>query len=63
MPLYSYKCHKCGELFEDIWQKMTDEPLTKCPECGGKMVRQITPCGIILKGTGWPGKDIKEGKK
>lgn len=62
MPFYSYKCKTCGELFEDIWQSINDEPLNKCPECGGLIVRQISSCNFILKGQNWPGKDIKEKK-
>ena len=58
MPTYYYECSKCGDKFERQ-QKMTDEPLKKCP-CGGELYRVVSGgTGFILKGQGWPGKDIK----
>ncbi len=46
MPTYEYKCEKCGHVFE-CYQRMTDEPLKKCPECGGRVNRLIGG-GIVL---------------
>jgi putative FmdB family regulatory protein len=59
MPFYSYKCKDCGTLIEEVYQNITDEPLKECPECKGELVRLIGGCNFILKGGGWPGKDIK----
>jgi len=52
MPTYEYECTKCGHHFEKL-QQMTDKPLRKCPECGGKLKRLIgAGAGIIVKGSG-----------
>lgn len=60
MPTYEYECAKCGKRFEKF-QKMTDEPLKKCPDCGGKIHRLIgTGGGIIFKGTGFYETDYKK---
>ncbi len=52
MPIYEYECKKCGKHLE-VWQKITEEPLKVCPECGGELVKLISESGFILKGTGW----------
>lgn len=53
MPAYSYLCECCKYKFEEF-QKMSDEPLRKCPECGKlKLKRQIESVTVIFKGTGW----------
>lgn len=52
MPIYEYKCTKCKKL-QEIWQKITEDALTKCPLCKGKIERQISASGFALKGTGW----------
>lgn len=52
MPVYEYKCVKCGEQFE-VTQKITDDPLTDCRSCGGKLKRLITNTSFVLKGSGW----------
>jgi putative FmdB family regulatory protein len=51
---YEYKCAACGHEFE-AEQKITEEPLTKCPKCGeDKCKRQIPqPVGFVLQGKGW----------
>lgn len=52
MPTYDYYCSKCGQ-FEQF-QKITEEPLTLCPHCGGEVRRQISRnVGIIFKGSGF----------
>ena len=59
MPTYEYKCEKCGHRFERL-QGITDEPLKKCPECGGKIKRMISAgAGIIFKGNGFYQTDYK----
>ncbi len=52
MPTYEYLCQACSHRFE-TWQKMTDEPLTMCPECGGHIRRILFPAGIVFKGHGF----------
>lgn len=52
MPLYEYKCQKCGHRYEVI-QSISAPEIQKCPKCGGKAVRQLTPPAIQFKGSGW----------
>lgn len=50
MPTYEYRCDGCGNAFE-LFQQMADEPLKKCPRCGGAVRRMIgTGAGVIFKG-------------
>ncbi|HHY17631.1 MAG TPA: zinc ribbon domain-containing protein [Firmicutes bacterium] len=52
MPIYEYKCDKCGK-FEKL-QRMSDAPLTTCPQCGGPVKKLISHnVGIIFKGPGF----------
>lgn len=56
MPLYEYQCLKCGRRTEKI--EGVDGPhLRKCPHCGGKVERLITPPAIQFKGAGWYATD------
>lgn len=58
MPTYDYECEKCGRF--ERFQKMSDEPLKKCPTCGKKVHRLIGGgSGIIFKGTGFYETDYK----
>ena len=52
MPLYEYKCDKCGTVFEVI-QKFSDEPLRVHDQCGGMLERLISPPALQFKGSGW----------
>jgi putative FmdB family regulatory protein len=52
MPIYLYECDTCGIRFERL-QRMSDDPLTECPECDGHVHRVIQPVGIIFKGSGF----------
>jgi putative FmdB family regulatory protein len=52
MPTYGYLCQTCSHHFE-TWQKMTDESLTVCPECGKHIRRVLYPAGIVFKGAGF----------
>ena len=70
MPIYEYKCRKCGEHFEKR-QSVSDDPLTTCEKCGGGLEKQWSLSGFQFKGAGWyvtdysskkPGKD-KGGEK
>ena len=58
MPLYDYRCHKCGEVFE-VRQKFADEVLTVHEACGGELERLISLPAIQFKGTGWYVTDYK----
>lgn len=52
MPIYEYKCVKCGRLTEAL-QKFSDPPITECELCQGKMEKLISQSTFHLKGTGW----------
>jgi len=52
MPIYEYRCEKCGKEFEE-WQKFSDPPVDKCQDCGGQAHRLISQSTFVLKGTGW----------
>ena len=52
MPIYEYECSKCGKI-EEAFQKLSDKPLNKCADCGGKMHKLISHSSFHLKGTGW----------
>jgi len=60
MPTYEYRCRDCGHSF-DIIQKMSDDPLTHCPECGGELRKVFAPPAISFKGSGFYATD--HGKK
>lgn len=52
MPIYEYECIDCGKTFETV-QKITEEPLTSCPFCSGKVKKLVSNCFFQLKGNGW----------
>ena len=53
VPIYEYRCTKCGNLFED-WTKSFDSPEEEaCPECGGNAVRVVSRTSFKLVGSGW----------
>ncbi len=61
MPIYAYKCGSCGHA-KDVLQKISDAPLTDCPECGKPAFsKQLTAAGFQLKGSGWYATDFKGG--
>ena len=61
MPIYAYKCESCGHS-KDVLQKMSDAPLTVCPNCGApEFKKQVTAAGFQLKGSGWYVTDFKNG--
>ena len=60
MPTYEYHCKSCNHRFETV-QKMTDEPLTICPECGRYIRRVLFPAGIVFKGSGFYKTDHRNG--
>ena len=51
MPIYEYQCDKCGEF--EVTQRITDEPLKKCPTCRSKVKKLISSTSFQLKGGGW----------
>ena len=59
MPIYEYRCRKCGKTTE-IMQKFSDQPLTRCPSCSGKVFKIISNCSFQLKGSGWYVTDYKK---
>jgi putative FmdB family regulatory protein len=63
VPIYEYQCTNCGRTLE-VMQKITDEPLQKCPSCKGLLRRLISQTSFQLKGSGWYATDYKDtGKK
>lgn len=52
MPLYEYKCEKCGKRFEKI-EKLQGPYLKKCPSCGSRVKRLMSAPAIQFKGSGW----------
>lgn len=61
MPLYEYKCSKCGNVFE-VMQKFADEPLTSHDSCGGTVERLLSSPALQFKGSGWYITDYARGK-
>lgn len=60
MPTYGYRCGQCGHEFE-IFQRMSDDPLVECPECGGRLSKMLYPVGVQFKGSGFYTTDYKNG--
>ena len=59
MPIYTYGCSSCG-LQKDVLQKLSDAPLTVCPECAKEtFTKQLTSAGFQLKGSGYYATDFK----
>lgn len=52
MPTYEYRCDKCGYEFE-VSQRITEDPIDTCSQCGGQVQRLIAATNFILKGGGW----------
>jgi len=63
MPIYEYQCDNCHATLEKL-QKLSDAPLTDCPECGKSALRKlISAPGFRLKGGGWYETDFKKDKQ
>lgn len=63
MPIYEYQCESCHHSL-DALQKMSDDPLKKCPECGEESLNKlISAPGFRLKGDGWYETDFKKGER
>ena len=60
MPTYQYACTDCGHRFEAV-QAFTDDSLTTCPECGGKLRKVYGSVGVVFKGSGFYRTDSRAG--
>ncbi|MFA4082966.1 MULTISPECIES: FmdB family zinc ribbon protein [Mycobacteriaceae] len=60
MPTYSYACADCGDKF-DIVQAFTDDALTVCQKCSGKLRKLFNSVGIVFKGSGFYRTDSRSG--
>ena len=52
MPIYEYECPACEKVLE-VQQRMSDDPLSTCPDCGGKVKKLVSMSSFHLKGGGW----------
>jgi putative FmdB family regulatory protein len=52
MPVYEYACKECGTRLE-VRQSFTDDALTTCPECSGRLRKLLSPVGVVFKGSGF----------
>jgi len=63
MPIYGYVCKSCEHRF-DVLQKMSDDPLVHCPDCGeASLQKELSAPKFRLKGKGWYETDFKTGNK
>lgn len=58
MPTYQYVCTDCGEPLEAV-QKFSDDPLTECPACGGRLRKVFSAVGVVFKGSGFYRNDSR----
>ena len=52
MPTYQYACKECGHAFDQV-QSFTDDTLTECPECDGRLRKVFNAVGVVFKGSGF----------
>lgn len=62
MPTYSYACTECGNRF-DVVQAFTDDALTTCPQCSGRLRKLFNSVGVVFKGSGFYRTDSRESAK
>ena len=62
MPLYEYKCKKCGKVFEKL-QGLSAKPVTVHENCGGAVEKLVSTSAFQFKGTGWYATDYAKGKR
>jgi putative FmdB family regulatory protein len=60
MPTYEYQCTSCGHQIE-VFQRITEDPLTTCGVCGGPLRKVFHPAGIVFKGSGFYATDSRKG--
>lgn len=62
MPTYQYACTECDHAFEQV-QSFSDDALTVCPECGGKLRKVFNAVGVVFKGSGFYRTDSRSGRE
>ncbi|HOB50991.1 MAG TPA: zinc ribbon domain-containing protein [Mycobacterium sp.] len=62
MPTYSYACTACDHKFDAV-QAFTDDALTTCPECSGRLRKLFNSVGVVFKGSGFYRTDSRESQK
>lgn len=62
MPTYSYACTECGNRF-DVVQAFTDDALTTCEQCSGRLRKLFNSVGVVFKGSGFYRTDSRESAK
>jgi putative FmdB family regulatory protein len=62
MPTYEYACTQCGQHVE-VFQRLSEEPLTTCGVCGGALRKVFHPAGIVFKGSGFYATDSRSTSK
>lgn len=62
MPTYEYECTSCGQHIE-VYQRITEDPLSTCGACGGALRKVFHPAGIVFKGSGFYATDSRSGSK
>lgn len=62
MPIYDYHCDHCGHSFSQV-QSYKDQAVEKCPNCGKKPRRLISPSAVVFKGSGWYKTDSRAPEK
>jgi putative FmdB family regulatory protein len=61
VPTYQYSCTECGEALE-VQQSFSDDPLTVCPACQGRLRKVYNAVGVVFKGSGFYRTDSRAGK-
>ena len=62
MPTYQYRCTECDDSLE-VAQRFTDDPLTVCPACSGRLRKVFSPVGVVFKGSGFYKTDSRTARK
>ena len=62
MPTYEYECTSCGQHIE-VFQRISEDPLTTCGVCGGVLRKVFHPAGIVFKGSGFYATDSRSAPK
>ena len=62
MPTYSYACTECGNRFDEV-QAFSDDALTTCPRCSGRLRKLFGNVGVVFKGSGFYRNDSREASK